>query len=96
MEGRSLVPAMANKPIDRQAIYWEHEGNRAIRVGKWKLVAMRPRGKWELYDMDADRTETNDLAQTHPEKVKELSSMWQAWAKRANVLPWPWGKGKRK
>ncbi|MBN1343069.1 MAG: arylsulfatase [Phycisphaerae bacterium] len=94
MEGKSLAPALAGKPIDREAIYWEHEGNRAIRVGKWKLVAQGPRGKWELYDMEADRTETNDLAADHPERVKAMSSKWEGWAERANVLPWPWGKGR--
>ena len=44
LEGRSLVPAFADKPIDRDAIYWEHEGNRAVRVGDWKLVAEGPAG----------------------------------------------------
>ncbi|MHC4568526.1 MAG: arylsulfatase, partial [Planctomycetota bacterium] len=67
MEGRSLVPAFDSKPIEREAIYWEHEGNRAVRQGKWKLVSRHP-GEWELYDLEADRTELNDLAQKHPAK----------------------------
>jgi len=62
MEGKSLVPAFDNKPIQREAIYWEHEGNRAVRQGKWKLVSKHP-GQWELYDIEADRTELTDLAQ---------------------------------
>jgi arylsulfatase len=89
MEGKSLAPAFAGKSIEREAIYWEHEGNRAIRKGKWKLVAKGRKGPWELYDMEADRTETNDLAEQHPDRVKEMADMWQAWAERANVLPWP-------
>lgn len=85
-EGRSLAPAFRGDTIDRDAIYWEHEGNRAVRVGDWKLVAKED-GPWELYDMAKDRTEMHDLAATHPEKVKELADKWQAYAERANVLP---------
>lgn len=90
LEGRSLVPAFANNIIEREAIYWEHEGNRAIRVDKWKAVAKSPAGKWELYDMDADRTELHDQAAKESERVKEMVEKWEAWAKRANVLPWIW------
>ena len=90
MEGRSLVPALAGKPVKRDAIYWEHEGNRAIRIGKWKAVAVEPAGKWELYDMEADRTEMNDLAARHPERVKSMVRQWEQWAKRSNVVPWMW------
>lgn len=90
LEGKSLVPTFADKPIDRDAIFWEHEGNRAVRVGDWKLVAKGPGGPWELYDIKADRTEAHDLAAKHPEKVSELRQKWEAWAHRAHVLPWPW------
>jgi len=96
MEGRSLVPAFADKPVQRDAIYWEHEGNRAVRVGNWKLVAKGRNGKWELYDMEADRTELNDLADSKPEKVKELADLWQAYAVRTHVLPYPGGRKKPK
>lgn len=85
-EGRSLAPAFRGEKIDREAIYWEHEGNRAVRVGDWKLVAKED-GPWELYDMAKDRTEMHDLAAEQPEKVKELAAKWQAYAERANVLP---------
>jgi len=89
MEGVSLTPAFTGKPLTRlQPIFWEHEGNRAIRVGDWKLVSKHP-GAWELYDMAVDRTEMNDLATQQPERVKELSAQWEAWAKRVGVLPWP-------
>jgi arylsulfatase A-like enzyme len=94
MEGKSLVPAFYNKPITREAIYWEHEGNRAVRRGKWKLVAKGPKGPWELYDMQVDRTETNDLASSQPDRVRRLAAMWASWAKRAQALPWPWEKRK--
>ena len=62
MEGRSLRPAFGGKPIRRDdAIYWEHEGNRAVLDGKWKLVSRFP-DRWELYDLEADRSELHDLA----------------------------------
>jgi len=87
MEGKSLATAFAGKGIDREAIYWEHEGNRAIRVGDWKLVAKGARGPWELYNIAQDRSEQNDLASKGPQRVEKLSAMWQAWAERAHVLP---------
>lgn len=88
VEGKSLKPAFANKPIDREAIYWEHEGNRAIRAGDWKLVAKHG-GAWELYDLSKDRIESNNLAPAEPERVKAMTASYQSWASRARVEPWP-------
>jgi hypothetical protein len=84
------LPAFEGKPIDREAIYWEHEGNRAVREGKWKLVAKGPAGAWELYDTEADRTEMHDLATAEPGRTHEMVQKWEAWAKRAHVIPWMW------
>ncbi|MBN2316094.1 MAG: arylsulfatase [Sedimentisphaerales bacterium] len=88
-EGKSLLPIFKGRQREsHEALYWEHEGNRAVRQGRWKLVAIH--GKpWELYDLEADRTELNDLAHKHPEKVEHLKSLYQSWAKRCGVLPWP-------
>jgi len=101
MEGVSLVPVFNDKPIQREALYWEHERNCAIRKGKWKLVGkgvLGPEGpnviKWELYDIEADRSELNDLAQQQPDRVKELSDLFLKYCKRANVLPLKGGKKK--
>src|SRR5205823_14963124 len=84
MEGTSLAPAFADKPLPRELLAWEHERNRTIRVGKWKLVA-KAGGAWELYDLAADPVELTDLAAKEPERVKELSVKWDAWAKRCHV-----------
>jgi arylsulfatase len=87
MEGVTLQPAFLGKPLKRkEPIFWEHEGNRAIRDGKWKLVA-KENQPWELYDMEKDRTEMHDLAERYPKRVNTLADAWDAWATRANVLP---------
>ncbi len=97
MEGRSLTPAFAGKALEREALYWEHEGNAAIRVGDDKLVRFGKGGAWELYDMHADRTELHNLASAQSEKVKTLAARWEAWAERAHVKPYPKeGGGKKK
>jgi arylsulfatase A-like enzyme len=88
MEGKSLVPAFDNKPVDREALYWEHENNRAIRIGDMKLVSLA--GKpWELYDMSTDREELHDLSATMPDKLKTMQAMWESWAIRCHVYPKP-------
>lgn len=86
LEGKSLIPVFGDSPVVRSAIYWEHEGNRAVRRGKWKLVAEN-RGPWELYDMEADRTETNDLMPLYPELGREMIEMYTEWEKKCGVLP---------
>ncbi|HPM84567.1 MAG TPA: arylsulfatase [Candidatus Anammoximicrobium sp.] len=91
MEGVSLRPALAGQSLDRkQPLFFEHEGNRGIRDGDWKLVALGPDGPWELYNLKSDRTEQHDLAAQHPDKVRQLVDQWEAWARRANAIPWIW------
>jgi arylsulfatase len=96
MEGRSLVPLFDNKPIQRDALFWEHEGNAAVRVGDWKMVRAGRRNPWELYDMKKDRTELTDVSAEHPDIMKDLTEKWQAWATRAHVKPYPAPKPKKK
>jgi len=99
-EGVSLVPAFDNRPIEREALFWEHEGNRAVRIGDWKLVAKgsiadrtRP-VKWELYNIAEDRAELHDLSEKYPERVAAMAAKWESYAERCNVFPCPITKGK--
>jgi len=95
MQGVSLKPAFSGKKLGREnPLYWEHEGNRAIRIGKWKLVAKGANGAWELYDLDADRSELNDLSDKHADRAKEMADKWEAWAIEAKAKPWPWNRKK--
>jgi arylsulfatase len=87
LEGRSFAPALRGQVHVRDPIFWEHEGNRAVRQGNWKLVSRFP-DKWELYDLQTDRTEMNDLAEQKADKVAELKKLYEAWAGRANVADW--------
>ncbi len=76
--GKSLVPAFAaDVQIERDDLWWSHEGHRALRIGKWKLVAASG-DAWELFDMSTDRAETNDLAAEHPQRVKRMAGLWNA------------------
>jgi arylsulfatase A-like enzyme len=86
-EGRSLLPVLKGSTRPETVYVWEHEGNRAIRAGDWKLESRLP-GGWELYDMKADRTETHDLAKEKPEKVAELAALYQTWTKRTGIKDW--------
>jgi len=64
--------------VSHDDLWWEHEGNRALRVGDWKVVAAGKDGPWELYNLGEDRTETRNLAGMHPEKLRELVRRWEA------------------
>ncbi|MEM7538026.1 MAG: arylsulfatase [Chloroflexota bacterium] len=93
LEGESMAPAFTNLDQGQvwtrdQRIFWEHEGNRCVRDGEWKLVSRHP-GEWELYNMTEDRTELTDLAMTENERVKVLTAAYDAWADRCEVRPWP-------
>ncbi|MGB7300329.1 MAG: sulfatase/phosphatase domain-containing protein, partial [Burkholderiaceae bacterium] len=85
LEGASLLPVFAKDSSHERPLFWEHEGNAAIRVGKWKLVREYP-NDWELYDMDADRTEVNNLAASEPERLKQYVLAYEQWAARSGVI----------
>ncbi len=83
-EGVSLVPVFQGKRLAERAVFMEHEGNRAVREGRWKLVALRG-NQWELYDMEADPTEMNNLAADNADRVKSMAAAWDDWAVRCRV-----------
>ena len=76
-----------NHPTER-VLFFEHQGNRAVRAGRWKLVAFDDQ-PWELYDFSVDRTEMNDLAEIYPDKVKSLENAWEQWGEENHVTPLP-------
>lgn len=85
-EGKNIVAMLKGNPGETNRLFcWEHEGNRAIRDGKWKLVALPAKEQWELYDVEADRVEAHDLAAEHPEVVARLSKEYEEWAARCGV-----------
>ena len=88
LEGSSLKSSFLADDLTRSPIFWEHEGNRAVREGKWKLVAKHNQ-PWELYDISLDRCERNNLASTEIEKLTEMIELYRSYEKRALVAPWP-------
>jgi arylsulfatase A-like enzyme len=90
-QGKSLVPVVcSNGTTGDRTLCFEHRGNCSVRDKNWKLAMLRDniwQDKWELYDMNVDRAETNDLAGKYPEKVKEYKAKWMAWAHENHVLP---------
>ncbi len=86
LEGKSLRTSFEQDADDDTPLFFEHEGNAAVRIGKWKLVRQYP-NEWELFDMESDRTEMNDLKEKYPEKVAEMSSRYEEWAQRCDVVP---------
>ncbi len=102
VSGVSLVPTFTKEPLKPRAIYWSHQANRAMRMGKWKIISggilhggygnwkTYTSEPWELYNMQKDRSELKDLSSQYPQKVKRMVKMWEKWAHETNVYPMPW------
>lgn len=82
------VDLYSETPAEERTLYFEHQGNRAVREGSWKLVALRGR-PWELYDIAQDRIESRDLAKKRPEVAAALAKKWRTWAAANHVTPFP-------
>lgn len=93
LQGKSLVPHFSGSSNHRGRIYWEHEANIAVRDGKWKLVAKTEEGNTfnetalQLYDMERDPIEMNDLSSRYPDRVKEMYTDWRRWAESIGAFP---------
>ena len=100
LEGKSLLPVFAGQPLDRESIFFEHEGNRALRMGDWKIVAKGRHGqndvKWELYNVEKDRSELHDLALMQPDRLEQMKKLWTSKAGDVQAIPWPKAKAKQK
>ncbi len=90
LEGMSILPQLTgHASIDERTFYWEHQSGKAIRKGNWKLVMDKQAdSKWELYNMNTDRTEMKDVIELHPHVAGELEKLWWEWANRIGVEPW--------
>jgi arylsulfatase A-like enzyme len=88
MAGTSLMPALRGEKLPERTLYFEHEGTRAVREGRYKLTALRGE-PWKLYDMERDRTELDDLADQQPQRVASLAKKWDTWAAVNQVTPLP-------
>lgn len=84
LAGRSFAPAIARDgAATRDFLFFQHEGNRALRMGDWKLVSAREdNDAWELFDLRTDRGETRNLAARHPGRVKTMQAEWERLAKQ--------------
>ncbi len=88
LAGRSFAPALRGQRLQARAITgWEHQGQRALRQGDWKLVAKHNQ-PWELYDLAASRTEVNDLSAKEPDRLRGMVKLYEAWARQTGVEPW--------
>ena len=101
-EGTSLVPTFSAERLAPRTLFWEHEGNRAVRQGDWKLVSTSdfnsfihdqidelPKSDWELFNLKKDRAEMNNLADEFPDRVEEMAAAWLVWAKETGIVPRP-------
>lgn len=84
LEGLSLMPVFKDGTLPPRTLFFEHEGNRAVRENRWKLVSLKGQ-PWELYDFDDDRSELNNLTAQHPDIAARLAKEWDGWAERCHV-----------
>jgi len=86
LAGRSVLPAAAaGAALESRPYFWEHSGNRAVRIGDMKLVADNE-SPWELYDLAVDRTELHDLAASRTSDVAAMENRYQTWANSVGVI----------
>ena len=88
-EGKSLLPVIQGKKREpHNALFWEHIGNKAVRMKNWKLVRRYSADNWRLYNLTKDPTELNDLSSKYPKRVQKMKSAYEEWANKVGVVPW--------
>ncbi len=87
-EGKSMTNIFKGATSGNDTLYWEHEGNKAIRAANWKLVYELNQNEWELYDLNSDRSETNNISNKYPDKVKQLKAAHDKWCTKVGVADW--------
>ncbi len=88
LEGKSMINIFKGATSGNDTLYWEHEGNKAIRVDNWKLVYELEQNEWELYDLQTDRSETSNLSNKYSDKVKQLKATHDEWCSKVGVVDW--------
>ena len=89
LAGENFANLLRGQAWERaKPIFYEWSGNRMVRKGKWKLISLYPQNKWELYDMDNDRSENIDIAKDNPSIVAEMNAAYLSWAKQNDVTDW--------
>lgn len=87
LEGQSLLPPLRGEKTAPRPLFWEHFGDRAARLGRWKIVAEKDEA-WQLYDLENDRAETRDLSAQNAARVAQLNALWRDWANAQGVYSW--------
>jgi arylsulfatase len=91
LAGHSLVPVFATGTRTApETFFWEQYGNKAVRRGSWKAVQAaedEAAGQWELYNLERDPTELENVASANPDRLAELTAAWRQWAGSHEVLP---------
>ena len=86
LQGKSLLPILQGRTrAGHEMLYFHFSTDRALRLGPWKAVSAK-RGKWELYNLDQDRTELHDLAEEHPARLKKMIARWHEHAEKVDRL----------
>lgn len=85
--GVSLMPLLYGRGIKARPLFWEHEGNRAVRIDNWRLVSDGINGEWELYDVSTDPFEQSDLASNEPDRVRNMAKIFDQWTNKMQAKP---------
>lgn len=88
MAGVSLLPVFKGQKRVGRDLFWEHEGNRAVRSGSWKIVSTFPENRWHLYNLERDPTELKNLSAVNPAEEERLKQLYDKWATENGVFPW--------